>query len=422
MSLADTHAMTSDAVSQKPPAAASGARVRDLRLDFFRGIAMFIILFAHTPGNFFTLWIPARWGFSDATEIFVFCSGMASAIAFGATYDRVGFGLGTARVAYRVWQVYWAHVGLFLATMALVVFLTDLGVTERNYWADLNLWPLFVEDPQWVNENIWLSFMTLSYVPNYFDILPMYMVVLVMMPVVMALSRVNLWLVAAFIAGTWAMGQRALTEALGLPHFNFIAEPWVREDGTQREWFFNPFGWQLIFFTGFAFMRGWLPKPPVHPALILLALAVVIANVPFSNIGTRELGFDWARDWRIENRAWITKSDFGVLRYTHFLALAYLAWVAAGDKGMRLVAHGTGFLARVWQRMLAMILKVGQQSLAVFVVSMFLARLSGFVMDVIGRDTLTVVAVNLAGMGVLVITAYAAAWFRAQPWRPKKTA
>jgi hypothetical protein len=89
---------------------------------------------------------------------------------------------------------------------------------------------------------------------------------------------------------------------------------------------------------------------------------------------------------------------------------------------MRLVTHGTGFLARVWQRMLAMILKVGQQSLAVFVVSMFLARLSGFVMDVIGRDTLTVVAVNLAGIGVLVITAYAAAWFRAQPWRPKKAA
>ncbi|MEM9096562.1 MAG: OpgC domain-containing protein, partial [Pseudomonadota bacterium] len=50
---------------------------RDLRLDFFRGLAMFIILLAHTPGNTWTLWIPARFGFSDATEIFVFCSGMA---------------------------------------------------------------------------------------------------------------------------------------------------------------------------------------------------------------------------------------------------------------------------------------------------------------------------------------------------------
>ena len=64
-------------------AAAPAAGTRDIRLDFFRGLAMFIILIAHTPNNFFTSWIPARFGFSDATEIFVFCSGMASAIAFG---------------------------------------------------------------------------------------------------------------------------------------------------------------------------------------------------------------------------------------------------------------------------------------------------------------------------------------------------
>lgn len=422
MSFADTSSLPSAQTSSASSPSLSGktARVRDVRLDFFRGIAMFIILFAHTPGNFFTSWIPARWGFSDATEIFVFCSGMASAIAFGATYDRSGFALGTARVAYRVWQVYWAHVGLFLATVALVVFLTDLGMTERNYWQQLNLWPLFVEDEKWTNEDIWLSFMTLSYVPNYFDILPMYMVVLVMMPVIMALSRVNLWLVAAFIGATWLMGQRAFTEWVGLPHFNFTAEPWVGDNNSQREWFFNPFGWQLIFFTGFAFMRGWLPKPPVTPLLIGLALIIVIANVPLSHIGMRELGFDWARGWRGEHRYLITKSDFGILRYVHFLALAYLCWVAAGDKGARLIATGSGLLARIWTWILTQILKVGQQSLAVFVVSMFLARVSGFVMDVIGRDTWTVVAVNVAGMGVLVLVAYVASWFKDQPWRAKK--
>lgn len=406
------------AQAKAPPA----ARVRDVRLDFFRGLAMFIILFAHTPGNFFTSWIPARWGFSDATEIFVFCSGMASAIAFGSTFDRAGFALGTARVGYRVWQVYWAHVGLFMATVALVVFLTDLEITTRNYWGQLNLWPLFVESERWTNQDIWLSFMTLNYVPNYFDILPMYMVVLVMMPVIMALSRVNLWLVAGFIALTWLMGQRALTDALGLPHWNFIAEPWVKDNGTQRAWFFNPFGWQLIFFTGFAFMRGWLPKPPVTPLLIGLAAVVLLANVPLSNIGIREFGFDWARDWRIANREWITKSDFGILRYVHFLALAYLAWVLAGDKGHRLLARGAGLGARIWQRCLNIILKVGQQSLAVFVVSMFLARFNGFLLDMLGRSFASTWAVNLFGMAVLVLVAYAAGWFKTQPWRQKAKA
>ncbi|MBW4709623.1 OpgC domain-containing protein [Roseobacter sp. YSTF-M11] len=410
MTLADPTHLVRSATGHAVNAAA-GVKQRDLRLDFFRGIAMFIILFAHTPGNFFTSWIPARWGFSDATEIFVFCSGMASAIAFGRAYDTAGWRLGTARVSFRVWQVYWAHLGLFFAVATLLAGIDMTGAYDKVYIGSLNLWKFFAEPgPQLV------GLMTLTYVPNYFDILPMYMVVLAMMPLIMALSRVHLGLVALFVGGMWLFAQRRVLAEAGLEayHFGLPAEPW-----SDRKWFFNPFGWQLIFFTGFAFMRGWLPKPPVTPLLIGLATVVVLLNIPLSNIGVREFGFDWARDWRIANRIWITKSDFGLLRYVHFLALAYLCWVAAGDKGARLLAQGEGMLAKLWQNILAIILKVGQQSLAVFIVSMFTARVSGFVMDNIGRDTLTVVAVNFAGMGVLVLTAYGAGWYKSQPWRKK---
>lgn len=395
----------------------SAPRVRDLRLDFFRGIAMFIILMAHTPGNFLTSWIPARWGFSDATEIFVFCSGMASAIAFGRGYDTVGWRLATARVGFRVWQIYWAHVGLFFATLALTVALTDSGLGVRNYWGQLNLWPVFVESELWENPNILLNFMTLRYVPNYFDILPMYMIVLLLMPIVMALAKVNKWLVGAFILGVWTLAQRSLLEQLGLSQFyiGFPAEPW-----SDRPWFFNPFGWQLIFFTGFAFMRGWQPKPAVNKGLILFAAFLVLANIPLSNIGVREFGFDWTKDIRILIKPLIDKSSFGVLRYVHFLALAYLCWVAAGDKGNNLLPRGKTALASVWAKCLAIILKVGQQSLAVFVVSMFTARIMGFVMDIIGRATVTVLLVNLAGAAILVATAYGAGWFESQPWKVVK--
>ena len=71
---------------------------RDPRLDFYRGIGMFIIYIAHIPWNWWTLWIPARFGFSDATEIFVFCSGMASALAFGKVFEIHGWGIGAARI------------------------------------------------------------------------------------------------------------------------------------------------------------------------------------------------------------------------------------------------------------------------------------------------------------------------------------
>ncbi|OAN80498.1 hypothetical protein A8B82_00140 [Sulfitobacter sp. EhC04] len=398
--------------------AQSAVRTRDLRLDFFRGLAMFIILFAHTPGNLLSLWIPARWGFSDATEIFVFCSGMASAIAFGGAFARVGWFLGTARVLFRVWQVYWAHVGLFFATLAMTVYLTDLDITGTNYWGQLNLWPVFVESDKWENANILLSFMTLRYVPNYFDVLPMYMVVLLLMPLVMALAQVDKRLVAAFVIGIWLLAQDALLQALGLGawHLEFPAEPW-----TARGWFFNPFGWQLIFFTGFAFMRGWLPKPPVTPALFALAAFIVIANIPLSNIGVRELELGWAADWRKANAALFDKTDFAILRYIHFLSLAYICWVLAGDQGKNLLAQGTGVLARLREGLLTVILKVGQQSLAVFVFSMFTARILGFVMDVIGRGVIITLAVNLVGCALLVAVAYGAGWFKSQPWRQKRS-
>ena len=406
------------AASAAPAKAPAAPRVRDLRLDFFRGVAMFIILFAHTRGNFFTSWIPARWGFSDATEMFVFCSGMASAIAFGATFQRAGFALGSARVAYRIWQVYWAHVGLFFATAGLLVFLTNLDATTTNYWGRLNLWMLFVEGQHWVNPDILFRFLTLQWVPNLFDILPMYMVILAMMPIAILLGRKHIGLLAVISLTLWFFAQRKFTESLGLPYLNFTAEPWVGDDEWQRRWFLNPFGWQLVFFTGFAFMRGWLPKPPVTPLLFGIALFIVLANIPLSSIGVRELGMDWAREWRIENRQWISKTDFGILRYVQFLALAYLAWVLAGDKGGRLVATGTGLAARIWQRVMAMILKVGQQSLAVFVVSIIVGQFNGFVMDMLGRDTWTVVGVNLFGMAILIAVAYLASWFKTQPWRP----
>ncbi|HVO14187.1 MAG TPA: OpgC domain-containing protein, partial [Alphaproteobacteria bacterium] len=49
------------------------ARVpRDLRLDFFRGLALVFIFFDHIPGNLVS-WLTVRnYAFSDATEMFIF--------------------------------------------------------------------------------------------------------------------------------------------------------------------------------------------------------------------------------------------------------------------------------------------------------------------------------------------------------------
>jgi len=380
------------------------ATVRDPRLDFFRGIAMFIILCAHTPGNFFTSWIPARWGFSDATEMFVFCSGMASAIAFGGVFVRAGWVLGTARTAFRVWQVYWAHIGLFFAVVAFYSVLDTSGLFEKNYIDSLNL-SFLRNDPLPQIAGLF----TLSYVPNYFDILPMYLVILAMMPVMVALARVHVGLMVAASVLIWLLTQ---FDILDLP-----SEPW-----SERDWFFNPFGWQLVFFTGFALMAGWLPKPPVHKALIWASIGFVVLTSPLSSPRVVDIlrevwpaAAQWSMDVYPSLADYRTKTEFGILRYLHFLSLAYLAWVAVGEGGRRLISNNV-----LWAGIVTVISKVGQQSLAVFLFSMFWARVMGFLWDQTERTVATVWAGNLFGFALLIVVAYSVAWFKSSPWRTKR--
>lgn len=402
-----------------PIDAATAARVttRDPRLDFYRGIAMFIILIAHIPKNYWGGWIPARFGFSDATEIFVFCSGMASAIAFGGAFARRGWLMGTARVAFRVWQVYWAHICLFFFTAMMMALLDTYGSFDKSYIGSLNLTKFFADPATQM-----VGLFSLTYVPNYFDILPMYLVVLALMPLFMALAGIGFWATAAASIAIWAAAQAGI---LSLP-----AEPW-----SDRQWYFNPFGWQLLFFTGFALMRGWIPAPPVSRTLIWVSVGFLVLTMPIGswkvftwiNGAFPDLGAAIREYWtgiRLfqENTGFNLrgKSDFGILRYVHFLALAYLAWVVAGTGGRNLIATGTGAAAQVWQVVLTLVTKVGQQSLAVFVFSMAVARLLGFVLDQIGRTGGNVALVNLTGAAMLVGVAYTAAWFKGQPWRSKK--
>lgn len=375
------------------------ATPRDPRLDLFRGLAMIIILIAHITDNPWTLWIPARFGFSDSTEIFVFSSGMASALAFGRVFDRAGWVMGTLRIAHRVWQVYWVHIGVFLVTLGLMLALNATGAFPRDEVRALNLGPFLAN----TGPNL-LGLLTLTYVPNYFDILPMYLVILGLIPLMMALAAIDLRLAFAASLGLWGLAQAGL---------NLPAELWFTRP-SDRPWFFNPFGWQLVFFTGFALMAGWLPRPPVRRGLVWLAVAVVALSVPFAWHKSAE-AFAFVRDWRQDWLFLYDKTAFGALRYAHFLALAYLAWVAVGPGGSYLPREG--WAGRAVDR----ISLVGRQSLAVFAASMVLARVLGAFLNLAGSGPLAALAVNLAGIAAVFGVAAIAAFFRGQPWRTAAT-
>jgi len=376
-------------------------RPRDPRLDFFRGLGMFIIFIAHVPWNWWTLWIPARFGFSDATEIFVFCSGMASALAFGKIFDTHGVGIGAARILHRMWQVYWAHIGQFLVIAVGLVAVHESGYLNeccnltQDYVVSLNLWHLFNK-----TEISLPGIMSLTWVPNYFDILPMYIVILALIPVIMIAARISVPLAFAVSIGLWIAAQFGY---LDLP-----AEPW-----SDRKWFFNPFGWQLVFFTGFAFMRSWIPAPPVNKRLIGLSLAIVLLTIPFAYFRVYQ-NLEWASDLRGVIKPFWIKTEFGLFRYIHFLALAYLAWIAAGEHGKYL---STG--SAIWQGFVKVVQKVGQQSLAIFMASLVFAQAFAIIRDMFWArgEWYAQVIVNFSGFAALIAVAYVVSWYKSQPWR-----
>lgn len=435
------------------------------------------------PGNWFTLYIPARFGFSDATEVFVFCSGMASAIAFGKLFENTSWVMGAVRIIYRIWQVYWAHIGLFFVTLLLVIWQTYVASTGGL--CSFNTEKFCLADPAVGNEpwdyvgrlNIihmfqpsdglngvagtvpaqnFAGLMTLTWVPNLFDILPMYIVILALIPIVMGLNKLaNKYVAIGFVILLWLLAQDGIAVLLGLDEFfgavfaiepggiNFPAEPW-----SQRGWFFNPFGWQLIFFTGFAFMMGWLPRPPIKVSLVIIAAVIVLFYVPFSFWGIynqadnslisqeasrslfgvatlseliREPYYEQYKNlepftifqvFRINYWEFMEKSDVGILRYMHFLFLAYVFWALAGEGGKSL-----DFKNIIGRNFVKVVHKVGQQSLAVFLTSIVLSRFCGFILDIVGQTWTTMILVNGGGIIVLILVAYSVGWIKKSPWK-----
>ena len=100
---------------------------RELRLDLFRGLALWLIFVDHLPTNILT-WLTIRnYGFSDATEIFIFISGYTAAFVYGRAMLEVGFVVASARILRRVWQIYVAHVFLF------TIFLAEISYVATRF-------------------------------------------------------------------------------------------------------------------------------------------------------------------------------------------------------------------------------------------------------------------------------------------------
>src|SRR5579859_686805 len=362
-------------------------KFRDPRLDFFRGIALFVILISHTRNDWLSDWIPARFGLSDAAAMFVFVSGYAGGLAFGGVYKRAGWLLGTARIGLRIWQLYIAQLAIVLVVAALAVAANHLIPGEDDYRSILQLDHLFA-DPS----DALLGIATLTYVPHYLDILPVYMVVLSLVPIAVALARfVHPLAVLAASVALWALA-------------NYHGWNLPGDSSEPRGWFFDPFCWQVLFFTGFSLSMKWLTPPPADRRIFRAAVAYILFGVAVTVPAIYQTvpGLEAVQAWIVDHA---DKTFLDPLQVLHFFATAYVA-VYLLDGRLHLIQGNT---ARP-------IVKCGQQALSIFLAGILLADLGGMAFDRLVTGLGAQVLVNGVGFAMTFAIAYGVAWIKSAPW------
>src|SRR6201987_729813 len=132
-SLAETIASPprAESAAAKAPAAPAitlpAVGERELRMHMFRGLALWLIFIDHLPNNILAWFTIRNYGFSDATEIFIFISGYTAAFVYGRAMLQSGFVIASARNLRRVWQIYVAHVFLF------TIFLAEISYVATRF-------------------------------------------------------------------------------------------------------------------------------------------------------------------------------------------------------------------------------------------------------------------------------------------------
>jgi hypothetical protein len=359
---------------------------RDLRIDLLRGIGILMIAVDHLaallqaahPAGFvnpFVTW--TRIGWSSAAEFFVFFSGFVVGLVYVKTFESRGALLLQARAVHRAWQIYVANI---LALIAVILAMPLAGgaaeaMAQVTRIAALN------------DAASWYAFLTLRDAPLYFEILHLYVLLLLFAPAIVICARFNAAATAVASLLLWA---------------------WVQATADPSQWTFNPAAWQLLFVLGAVCSvaglvdkaRLWLSSRRLlafTTTLLVLAFVVKAAgkgqwSLPL--LGAFEL-------------AGTDKSELAPLRLAHFLvSIVFVFQVVPGNA----VVSGS--------RLLRTVASVGRSSLECFCASTVLAYAFTAVLlrtGVFGPLPLLASGVVL----VLLLCAWAPMvdWIKSEPWR-----
>lgn len=354
---------------------------RDLRLDLFRGLANWAIFLDHIPNNV-VAWLTTRnYGFRDAADLFVFISGYTAALAYSRTMSDSGFLAGAVRLARRVWQLYVAHVLLFVFYIAAIGWVGQ-SYSHSHLLDEFNVAGLIAEPIAYLSQGLSLKFKPLN-----MDVLPLYIVLMAIFPVILRtmLSRPDATLICSLVV-----------------YFAARQFGWNLPAWPGGVWYFNPFAWQLLFVLGSWCVLGgkrtlrWLSASRsvlwLCAAYLALALAV---SVP-QHFG---LQVSVLPPWLSEQFASNDKTNLPPYRVLHFVALAVLTTY--------LIPRDRRWLSS-WLLYPAML--CGRRSLEVFCVGIFLSFVAHFTLELVSASIWMQIVVSFCGIAIMTGVAWVRSW------------
>jgi len=358
---------------------------RDLRLDLFRGVANWAIYLDHIPDNVVN-WITTRnYGFSDAADLFVFISGYTASFVYARMMLDRGFIVGATRLTKRVWQLYVAHIILFVIYIAAISYLA-LRFGDSEIINEFNVAGLVDNATETLRQGLFLKFK-----PVNLDVLPLYIVLMGLFPPVLwIMLRQPNWTMLVSIV-LWLAARQF--------DWNFKAYP----AGT---WYFNPYCWQVLFVFGSWCALGGARKNMNiinAPITLYFCIAYLILGLVMTMAGKFPAFGEMFPNWLYSAFNPNDKTNLAPYRFLHFVVIVIMV---------------IRFIPKDWPalewRVFDPLIVCGQQSLAVFCVGVFLSFVGHFELSMSSGSLFAQIFVSITGIAIMTIVAYYISWSKRQ--------
>lgn len=226
-------------------------------LDVLRGLFLVVMALNHHGGPLSRL-TREPFGFVSAAEGFLFLSGLATGLAYAAP----SFPSIAQRAFRKTRRIYLYHLLSLFFVLALVHFFPLYAAESR--WSDRLL--IIREQPL----SALLLGAALLYRPTFLDILPMYILLMLVVPfLIRRYQEGRSTAVLAISFSLWGFSQTEMKEI-------FTASlPGIAQGGLG---YFDLFAWQFLFvlgtWLGFTRRKGAAPSLLYHRSLVAIALTI----------------------------------------------------------------------------------------------------------------------------------------------------